>query len=51
MTWADLAVCVWMGWVRELDYTPYPKLAAHRERVTSHPRLAEWIAKRPETSM
>lgn len=46
---ADISVCVWMGWVRPVDYTPYPKLAGHRARVISQHRIAAWLAKRPET--
>ena len=30
-----------------LDLSKYPKLEALKNRVESHPKIAEWIAKRP----
>ena len=27
----------------------FPKLKAHKERVESQPKIAEWIANRPKT--
>ena len=30
------------------DWSKYPKLAALRERVLKVPKVAAWIAKRPE---
>ena len=33
-----------------LDLDKYPKIKALHERVKAHPKIAEWLAKRPETS-
>ena len=36
-----------MGVDNKLD--DYPKLKAHKQRIESLPKIAEWIAKRPKT--
>ncbi|XP_072016300.1 hematopoietic prostaglandin D synthase-like [Amphiura filiformis] len=32
-------------------YKDFPKLAAHKDKVFKEPKIAAWIAKRPETKM
>lgn len=57
ITWADLMVYQLVGtFIKShgcIDVTPhlgsYPKLAALLQRVAANPKIAAWIAKRPET--
>ena len=54
MTWADILLINNLGWPAFVDihteeYTAYPKLMALVKRVKDHPKIAAWIAKRPET--
>ena len=40
----------WLGVTGiELDMKDYPKLRAHKERITKEPRYAAWVEKRPKT--
>lgn len=47
LTWADMSVAFGLTWIKDLDYGPYPKLKALKERVESNPGISAWIAKRP----
>ena len=54
ITWADLHFLNWMTFPDyrcktgdNLDLSTYPKLLALKERVEKHPKIAEWIEKRP----
>ena len=58
MTYADLAFFHWIDWIGntsdfqvEVHLENYPKLHALKEKVAGHPKIAEWIQKRPETNM
>jgi len=53
LTWADLAFHVFTGWAKaggnEAVLDKYPKLKALVKRVESVPKVATWIAKRPNS--
>ena len=53
MTWADITILQSLTWPAMLgfpvDWSKYPKLAAHKARMESHPKIADWIKKRPVT--
>ncbi|KAI0230998.1 Hematopoietic prostaglandin D synthase [Lamellibrachia satsuma] len=53
MTWADLAVMNSWHWIPGFGVYPplekYPKLKAHKERIEAHPRVADWLERRPVT--
>ena len=55
MTWADISLINNLSWtavrvdIHTEEYTAYPKLMALVKRVKDHPKIAAWIAKRPET--
>jgi len=55
LTWADLAVTDithWFGSLQiELPFADAPKLKALKDRVESIPQIAEWIKKRPVTTL
>lgn len=54
LTWADLAflsIVSILKMVGAVDPTSkYPKLDALHKRVEQHPKVAEWLAKRPQTN-
>ena len=52
ITIADLHCQHWLDFPTDffkipLNLSKYPKLEALKKRVESHPKIAEWIAKRP----
>ncbi len=53
MTWADLCVMNAWYWIPgfgvEVDLDSYPKLKAHKARIEAHPRVSDWIERRPQT--
>lgn len=55
LTWADIVFAYYTGFIAMLGLDPatfladYPKLKALYDKVLKHPKIAEWIAKRPET--
>lgn len=55
LTWADLVFAHYVEFVAIVGLeaptflTAYPKLKGVYEKVTKHPKIAEWIAKRPKT--
>lgn len=53
LTWADLSVMNSWYWIPGFGVIPplenYPKLKAHKERIESIPRIADWMDRRPET--
>ena len=53
MTWADIEIAQFFTWPRVMgiviDYEKVPKLTALKDRVESSPKIAAWIAKRPDT--
>lgn len=53
LTWADLGLIVLVGWLKlagaEDPVGKYPKLHALHDRVEKLPKIAEWLAKRPQT--
>jgi len=53
LTWADLSVMNAWYWIPGFGVIPqldnYPKLLAHKKRIESLPKIAEWIKTRPET--
>lgn len=53
LTWADLCVMNAWYWIPGFGVTvpidDFPKLKAHKERVETLPRIADWIARRPVT--
>lgn len=53
LTWADLGLLVTDGWLKLAgageQIGKYPKLSALLERVKNLPKIAAWLAKRPET--
>ena len=56
ITWADMQFTHWMLWLPNgVKVTPpldqYPKLKALTERVQAHPKIAEWMKKRPVTEL
>lgn len=56
ITYADLTFHHYLDLVKPLakvdvPWDKWPKLKALNERVKSHPRIAEWIAKRPVTDL
>ena len=56
MTWCDILFSHWCSWVPDgVQITPpfdkFPKLKALKERVESHPKIAEWLKKRPVTDL
>jgi len=55
LTWADLGLLaladVWLSKLgADSQIDNHPKLKALREKVSNMPKIAEWLAKRPETS-
>ena len=56
MTWCDMLFTHWVSWVPDgVKVTPpmdqHPKLKALCHRVESHPKIAEWLKKRPVTDL
>jgi len=55
LTWADLgllSMCDWMAMIgADSQLDNYPKMKALREKVSKMPKIAEWLAKRPNTSL
>ena len=56
MTWCDVLFTHWVSWVPDrVKITPpfdkFPKLKALTEKVESHPKIAEWLKKRPVTDL
>ena len=52
MTWADLylnVVLESLGDKKNAALAPYPHCKALADKVTSNPKIAEWIKNRPET--
>lgn len=53
LSWADLAVMNAWHWIPGFGVFPqihkYPKLQAHRLRIEEHPKVADWLERRPET--
>lgn len=53
MTWADIAIAQSLTWPAmagvTVNYDKIPKLKALKDRVESSPKIAAWIAKRPES--
>lgn len=53
ITVADVKVIGIFEWLEvfnvEFDISSYPKLKAHKDRVRNEPKIAAWIAKRPES--
>ena len=52
ISWADVHFQNWLDFPNfqlklPLDLSKYPKLEALKKRVENHPKIAEWIAKRP----
>ena len=50
MTWVDIFTACVVDLLK--DYIPgllenYPKVKALHEKISSHPRIAEWIEERP----
>ncbi|XP_072016299.1 S-crystallin SL11-like [Amphiura filiformis] len=39
------------SWLCDEPYKEFPTLSAHKEKVCKEPKIAVWIAKRPETKM
>jgi len=55
LTWADIGLLSLNDYlsrdvVAESQVDNYPKLKALREKVSKMPKIAEWLAKRPDTS-
>jgi len=54
LTWADLgllSMCDWLSIIgADSQIDNYPKLKALREKVSSLPKIADWLAKRPKTN-
>jgi len=52
-TWCDIYIAQALDWVHMLGFDPllskYSLLKDHKQRIESHPKIAEWIAKRPES--
>jgi len=52
LTWADLgllAMCDWLSLIgADSQIDNHPKLKALRQKVSTMPKLAEWLAKRPK---
>ena len=53
ITWADLAVMNAWHWIAGFKVYPkvhlYPKLDAHRQKIEAHPRIQDWLERRPIT--
>jgi glutathione S-transferase len=53
LTWADLALINYLSWIDIAEgsarLAKYPKVKALRERVEALPKVAAWIAKRPQS--
>ena len=53
LTWVDLYFTVlleWLGEKKDALLAFFPKAKALDEKIRGHPKIAEWIAKRPVTS-
>jgi len=54
LTWADIGLLSMSDWLAkfgaESQIDNYPKLKALRDKVSKMPKIAEWLAKRPDTS-
>ncbi|XP_072014442.1 hematopoietic prostaglandin D synthase-like [Amphiura filiformis] len=55
ITMADIALIATFellsSWVCDEPFKDFPTLAAHKDKVSKEPKIAAWIAKRPETKM
>nr|AYN44489.1 glutathione S-transferase S1-2 [Brachionus calyciflorus] len=54
LTWADLFlvnILEWLGDKKEAALANFSNLKSLDEKVRSHPRIAEWLEKRPKTEM
>jgi len=53
VTWADLAFLSFEGWLKmagaDKALAKYPKLHALHAKVEKLPKIAAWVAKRPQT--
>ena len=54
MTYADLGFFHWIDWLPgvkvNVSLDKFPKLTALTAKVTGHPKVAEWLKKRPVTT-
>ena len=51
MTWADMHFVLALDWVEDEILAPYKHCKALIQKVTSTPKIAEWIKKRPVTAV
>ena len=54
LTWVDLYLNIILEWLsdkKDAVLAHFPKIKANDEKVRALPKIAEWIAKRPETPM
>lgn len=54
LTWADLFLSDFLGWLHDKKdalLAAVPAVKALDQKILSHPKISEWIAKRPQTSM
>jgi glutathione S-transferase len=55
LTWVDIGFFDFCSWLSAIEVTiPFedvPKLKALREKIEKHPKIAEWIKKRPVTNI
>lgn len=54
MTWADLFLSDFLGWLHDKKdalLAAVPAVKALDDKILSHPKISEWIAKRPKTAM
>nr|AYN44497.1 glutathione S-transferase S1 [Brachionus rotundiformis] len=54
LTWADLFLTDFLGWLGDKKdgfLTGVPSVKALNDKVLNHPKISEWIAKRPKTEL
>lgn len=49
LTWADIHFAHCASWLKDADWSHFPKLKALAQRVEAYPGIAQWIKKRPES--
>jgi len=54
LTWADLgflSLCDWLSIIgADSQIDNYPKMKALRQKVSTMPKIAEWLTKRPKSN-
>nr|QVK45606.1 glutathione S transferase [Brachionus paranguensis] len=54
LTWADIFLADFLGWLgdkKDALISQFPAVKALDEKILNHPKISEWIAKRPKSDI